>query len=423
MKTPTTLSCLPLAVALMLAAVGAQTQPAPAEATAGPRALADAPLAGFRTDLLQLAWRAAAAFPLDPHVQTRSRVQEQVVLACLELDQPLRAQRWAGDIADWRRGACLADFAQYAVEHGDTVAATKALAGAAAIAEDVTNDPRGQEWCRDSILMKVARTYARLGERAKAEQYAARLDPVSGLAFDNGLAATAAGRADLITADNLATELAGMDDLLVNEASGLTWAALVTCVRLFDKFYADGERRDAIEKRVRLVNTKLPPNFKLTALLELVRVSAEHGDTDKALASLRLAQTFFAETDWPADVRAPFEAQIGGLLGRIGRTDEARLLLEQGLASYHEARESFRQTKRADILRPFAEAWHAIGERQRANDVYTLVVEEGMENPNSRPRGEDIAATCVSMAQHGFEPDAALAARLREIVDGLGEPW
>jgi hypothetical protein len=50
-------------------------------------------------------------------------------------------------------------------------------------------------------------------------------------------------------------------------------------------------------------------------------------------------------------------------------------------------------------------------------------VEEGVENPNSRPRAEDLSATCRSMALHAVEPDADLWKRMRQIGDGLGPPW
>jgi hypothetical protein len=55
--------------------------------------------------------------------------------------------------------------------------------------------------------------------------------------------------------------------------------------------------------------------------------------------------------------------------------------------------------------------------------LYKRVVEEGMENPNARPRLDDLAATVVSMVGVGLEPDAALAARIAEIGAKLDHPW
>ena len=62
--------------------------------------------APFRLELLQSAASAAAAFPLDPHVKTRSRLQQQVVEACLEIGAvELAAERveQAFLFAWWRR--------------------------------------------------------------------------------------------------------------------------------------------------------------------------------------------------------------------------------------------------------------------------------------------------------------------------------
>ncbi len=384
---------------------------------------APAPVAQFRRDLLHLAYQAASALPLNPHAKSRSKAQEKVVLACLELDLPALAKQFTKDIMDWRRGACLADYAQYCAVHGDVTEAERCLQLAEQMATDVENDPNPQEWRRDTILLKLARTYARLGDRKQAERFGASVDPISGLAFDSGTAATAAGRADLITADDLASELSGMDDILVNEASGLTFAALVTCTRLFDKFYGDPERRGMIETRCRVENAKLPPNYRLTTLLELGRISLDHGDTQKAIESLRLAREFLEHTEWQTEVRIAFVAQLAGLLGRAGQLEQANALLDSGLASYHEERETFRGTKRAEILRPFAEACQAMGNTGRAAELYTMVIEEGMENPNSRPRAQAVAETCISMATQAFAPDGKLLARIREIVSGLGDPW
>jgi hypothetical protein len=78
---------------------------------------------------------------------------------------------------------------------------------------------------------------------------------------------------------------------------------------------------------------------------------------------------------------------------------------------------------RAGALRPLAEAYHALGDRDAALSVYKLAVEEGALNPNARPRAMDLSATCLSLAQSACEPDAELRERLAEMRAGLGSPW
>ena len=67
--------------------------------------------------------------------------------------------------------------------------------------------------------------------------------------------------------------------------------------------------------------------------------------------------------------------------------------------------------------------WAAMGRVDEARRVYRLAVDEGVVNPNSRPRADDLSATCLSMARADVEPDAEFLARLREVRENLGDPW
>lgn len=77
----------------------------------------------------------------------------------------------------------------------------------------------------------------------------------------------------------------------------------------------------------------------------------------------------------------------------------------------------------AEAIRPMAEAYHAMGDTESALDIYRQAIEEGMENPNSRPRAEDLSETCLSMALNGVEPGAELLDRISQIAENLGQPW
>ena len=78
---------------------------------------------------------------------------------------------------------------------------------------------------------------------------------------------------------------------------------------------------------------------------------------------------------------------------------------------------------RARTLRPLAEAYQSMGDGAMALALYKRVVADGAENPNARPRAEDLIATCCSMAVHGIQPDETLRARILEIERGLAPPW
>jgi hypothetical protein len=70
-----------------------------------------------------------------------------------------------------------------------------------------------------------------------------------------------------------------------------------------------------------------------------------------------------------------------------------------------------------------AEAYAAMGEHQAALAAYKRVVEEGVANPNSRPRAEDLVGTCLSLARNAVEPDEELSARLEKVFGELKAPW
>jgi hypothetical protein len=64
-----------------------------------------------------------------------------------------------------------------------------------------------------------------------------------------------------------------------------------------------------------------------------------------------------------------------------------------------------------------------MGDAKTAREVYARAIDDGVENPNARPRAEDLVATCCSLALQGVEPDAATWSRLRKIHEELREPW
>ena len=72
---------------------------------------------------------------------------------------------------------------------------------------------------------------------------------------------------------------------------------------------------------------------------------------------------------------------------------------------------------RAETLRPLAEAQWRMGIDDQARATYARVLEEGAVNANSRPRGDDLAQTLISMATLEFEPSPEMWERIKEIAD------
>ena len=382
-------------------------------ATMGP--VADQPLAAFRLELIQLAFDGASAMPLDPHIKNRSRAQEEVVQACFDLDQPRRALGFAQQIADWRRGAAYADFAFYCAQRGDTSEVQRYLDLALEQATSA-NDSGEQSWRVDRIRAKIARTHLELGQVELAARFGFDL-PAS---ETGSLEAAAALR---IEAKDVDARLQAVDAIVTVGDFDAMRNALGACAQLFDRFYTDTDIRDRIEATIVASWHKLPLLVRIELLEQLADVALEHQDPPKALRLADDARAILDNAQWVPEDQIAIQARLAGLRQRAGDGAKARSEAEQALALYEEKVALIVNIYRAKALRPLAEVYHALGDRERARAVYARAVEAGVENPNSRPRAEDLSATCLSMARCGFEPDAKLRARLLEIRSALGQPW
>lgn len=407
-----------LVLGIFAVASHAQVQPVAVPATAP-----SVTLAAWQRDLLQLAFTAASKFPLQPHIRNRSRAQLQVVDTCFELDAAELAVGLARDIADWRRGAAYADFAAWCGRRGDQPRALRYLQLVDDLLADEQVGKPAQEWQRDLVVLKQARAWAALGETAKAAAALKSIDSNSTHAVDPDWARTAADRVASMTIEQGRAEVAGIDREFSAMTLGQQGTALATIASLHARFYADEALRGLAEDRLTKVYDKLPPKLRLDAITRLVRTAAANGDAANAQRLVADMQRIVEGFRWRAEDRVPELARIAELRFLAGLRDRGRAELDQTLADYHEHREEILDIYRAATLRAVALAFHAVGDVEKAHGLLASVFEEGMENPNSRPRCDDFVATCCMMARNGVEPQAAMWTRMREIVEGLGEPW
>jgi tetratricopeptide (TPR) repeat protein len=366
-------------------------------------------------ELLDLAYAAVSAMPLHPHVKSRSRDQEAVADVWLELDEPQRALACIEPIADWRRGAGYADYAFWCARHGDEAQARRSLELAAQIAEKHVGE-EAQDWQRDHIRAGIARTWLWLGDEAQAAACAAG----ASAAETGRISAVASLRADATECDE---QLAALAELAKTRDFDQIRAALGSCARLFDRFYTDQPRRERIERAIGAAWEGLPAQVRIEVLVELAGTALAHDDGPTALRLLQDARLQLDGTTWTPDAHVTLLAKLAGLRHRAGDPEGARRDADAALAQFTAERARIVDIDRADTLRPLAEAYQAMGDTAAALSVYAQALEEGAQNPNSRPRAEDLSATCCSMALSGVTPDAALWTRLRELRDGLGDPW
>jgi tetratricopeptide (TPR) repeat protein len=377
--------------------------------------VADKPLTPAQDRLLELAFRAASALPENPHAKTRGRLQGEVVEACFALDAPRRALACAEKIQDWRRGMGYADFACYSASHGLAEEVPHYLELANQIAEQ--GEPLiTQDWQKGRILVSIAKAHAWLGHANEAA------------ALENGLEHSEMGKVDAVRA--LRADAGAFDEQLralkrVFEGGDLDLCknAFETCARLFDRYYEDPEKRARVEETVAACPARLPVQVRMEAGIEFAGIAIGHADSRKALELVDSTRALLDGVTWLPENYIPLAARLAALRFRAGAKEAARLELQDALEHYERDRAGIVDIYRAGALRPLAEAWESMGQHAAALAAYERVVEEGVGNPNSRPRAEDLVATCLSLARNGIEPDEELWGRLTKVSEGLGQPW
>ncbi len=415
MLTFTTLLAATLGAVLTLAAMPAVQESAPG-ATAAGQSVATPGLEPHRRELLDVAFEAASALPLVPHHKNRARAQLEVVETCLALDQSELALQWAEQIRDWRRGEACADVARWLAARGRTDEAQRCLDLAAGVLEGPSGGEDWQTWQCDRIRARIAATHMALGNHEEAGRFAADL-------LDSELGPIAEVRAAGASEQDADAFLRDVDQVFASGSFEQVRAALWTCAGLADRFHADEARRAVIGSTIRAGWDKMPVTVRLDVLERLAGSALGHDDRAGALALLDEARPLVTGADILPEARVPLRARLALLRWRAGDAGAARAEADEALAQFEAEREQILGTERADALRPLVETCHALGDREGALKVCRRAVELGVANPNSRPRAEDLAATCCSLARIGLQPDAALRARLLEIRDTLGPPW
>ncbi len=371
----------------------------------------DKPLAAFQTNLLQTAFDVATAIPIVPHIKDRSKTQASVVTGCFQLDQPQRALGYIEKIGDWHRGAGYADYAFYCARQGLTNDVQHYLT----LAEEISAFA-DQDWRRDRIKVRIAQTHLLLGQTERSEKLSSNLEKSeSGKVEQVG--------ATLCADDNFDAQAATLDTLMATGNFDLTKNALDAYAQLYNRFYDDVARRATAEERIKASWIKIPYNIRIELLSALAGFSLDHQAITNALQLVNEAKALMDSVTWPVEYHIPIIARLAELRFRCGETDAARGELQTARGLFTEKQSDISNIDKTETLLPIAEALQSLTDSSAALDVYKQAVEAAVENPNSRPRAEDISAICLSMAKYSAEPDAALGSRIREIKGALGEPW
>ncbi len=394
------------------AALAREAKPTP---TPAPTTDDSVQLAPWRLELVDLAFDAASKIPFHPHIKNRSRAQESVVDASLRLGQPQRALAQIEKISNWRRGLGYADLAFWCAQHGATTDVRAYLDLAAKTAAQ-SEEEGAQDWQRDRIRATIASTHLVLGQDAEAAKLEAGIEGA-----EAGKLATVEARVG--GAAVFDQRIQALDAAVAKGDFDQTQNAIQACAELFGRVFGDADKREALVHKIQTSWGKLPIQLRVETLMRMSEIAADHEDAAESLALLDDAQAAFDGVTWLPEDQVPLMARLATLLHKAGDTTNAREQADAALAMYDAHRDGIVDIYRADALRPLAETYQALGDGTKALSICKRAVEEGVGNPNSRPRCDDLVATCLTMAVHGIEPDAQLHARLKEIETALGDPW
>lgn len=403
----------PLLPAGAQAAPRAEPQSAAAEKPAS--APQDADLPAWRRRLLEVANRAASSVPEKPHHKTRGKLQDLVVMACFDLDQPALALDYARGINDWRRGCGLAEYARYCAANGHPEPIESSLSQAEEIARAL-NEAGDQAWRRDRILVKVATCRIEMGFPLEAREIEANVEASEAVPLF-------LAKARLLPASELDAWLA--EARLTATAGGFEGRQSVVQAggELLRRFYGDEAKRAALEDVVRLATRQMPLPVLVDGLLAFSAAARQAHDAEGASRYAAEAVDACLLATVTADLKGPSLGRAIEAQALAGQVEAAREALEAGIGIYEKERDQLMGIDRADALRGLAQACARLGDTAQATLLYWRVIEEGAENPNARPRSEDLVETLLSMAQVGFEPEPKLFERIESIAKGLRDPW
>jgi tetratricopeptide (TPR) repeat protein len=371
----------------------------------------DKPLKAFRRELLETAFKTATAIPLEPHIKDRARIQEEVVKACLALDQPRLALGYIAQIPDWRRGAAYADLAIYCIRHGRTKDVQQYLDRASAVSELAD-----QEWRRDAVRVKISQAHVLLGQSENAAHFEKDLEP-------SETGKVAAARAMVAGEAAFDKQMKAIDALVATGNYDIIINCLDSYAELFNRFYKDPKRRAKAEERIKASWSRMPIFIRFEVLTKLAGFALDHADKEKALTVAAELQQFLDGNQWDAEHRIPMMARLAELRFRAGDKKGSRAGVDQATDIFNLHSTEILSIYRGGALRPLAQAYQSMGDTAKALEIYRQAIEHGVENLNSRPRAEDLSLTCVSMAINAVEPDDSLWVRIRQIFSGLRDPW
>ena len=369
---------------------------------------------GQQQELLTTAFRIASKIPTQPHIKDRSRQQEEVVNAAIELGRTDLALVLASKIENYRRGVAFSNIAFHMARSNKDASKLRIERYLAIAEQEARNAEEG--WRRDRINVNIGRTQALLGQSFLASQQ--EKDVVDS---EKGKIAQVIA----MTADetNFDEQMKSLAQIAANESYDIKKNALYAYVELFNRFYEDSARRSQVEDKIRSTWKAIPAMDRILIIETMTDHAVAHADQAKALSLVDDCMSLIKSHRWPPRYAVRLLARIAQQRAEAGDSNQALIEAQYSLKNYELYRDKIIDIDRAATLLPLAEAYQSMNQLELARSIYGRAIDEATINPNARPTAEDLSLICRSMALNAVQPDEALWARIREIEQGLKAPW
>ena len=356
-----------------------------------------------QTQMLDLAFSAASAIPVDADLTDRSKAQESVLSAAIELQQPQYALNHIDEIEDWRQGAVYADLALHYAKNNSPDSMDQCLKKAIDIAETA------DDWRRDRIRVKLAQVHAYLGNHEQAN------------ALQEGVEKGDQGK--VISTADFDKKIEKLNRLIAQNNFDILKNAANSAADLYEEVYPDPAKRDVVEKLIESASKDLPPFIRINLLTTLAQSAFDHNDPAHAKNLLLPARDLFSTNKWTLEDLIPLKVTLATQLFKLGEKDKSLKDISDCLALFDSDKSQILSSKRATTLIQIAEAYVEMGEGAQAMAIYKKAIAQGDENPNGRPRALDLSSACRSIALHPIKPDDELITQIKRSLNSLKAPW
>lgn len=365
---------------------------------------------------LDLAFAAASKMPTQPHGRNRARLRAEIAESALDVGALDACASYLAAVEGWRKPFVAARLAEAWATRGNAAQSAAALSEAVSALSPESAAVFTQDWQRDRVRAQIARALIASGKTDAAASYlkdlvaseASRTLPLE------------ASRASVATFP--ATMLAIDGCLATNDFDRMQFA--VEALLAFPStILSDSDLFDAIEAKCVGTVAKFPTEFRAQALTRLAGRAIEVAETVRARRLLDSAEAAVAAATMLPEDGLPLRARAVAMRYASGEKEAASTAFAALESEFVSRRGGIVDIRRAGVVRAFAEAAWRMDRKSKAAELWLRALDEGLANPNSRPRAEDLAATCRSIVAVGAVPDAAFLAKADALLQGLGDPW